>query len=125
MEGESMSEFKSYRKKPVVIRAAQWFKNGDHPDDNVGEILADPFGGPNYERLEGTVVRFFRHPKVSGYKRCEKCSHTMHCHGWLDTLEGGNDGAQTVCPGDFIITGVQGERYPCKPGIFAETYEEA
>lgn len=27
--------------------------------------------------------------------------------------------------GDWIIRGVQGELYPCKPDIFAETYEEA
>lgn len=27
--------------------------------------------------------------------------------------------------GDFIIRGVQGEFYPCKPRIFAATYEEA
>lgn len=26
-----------YRKKPVVIEATQWFKNGDHPEDHVGE----------------------------------------------------------------------------------------
>src|SRR5690606_28069754 len=30
-----------------------------------------------------------------------------------------------VCPGDWIITGVKGERYPCKPDIFAQTYEPA
>ena len=39
-------------------------------------------------------------------------------HGWIDTLEGGH----IVCPGDYIITGVQGERYPRKPNIFEETY---
>ena len=26
-------------------------------------------------------------------------------------------------PGDYVIKGVQGEFYPCKPGIFAKTYE--
>lgn len=45
----------------------------------------------------------------------------MHEHGWIDTLEGGH----IVCPGDWIITGVNGERYPCKPDIFAKTYEDA
>ena len=30
-----------------------------------------------------------------------------------------------VTPGDYIITGVQGERYACKPDIFAVTYEPA
>ncbi|MEM6932814.1 MAG: hypothetical protein AAF526_04430 [Pseudomonadota bacterium] len=28
-----------------------------------------------------------------------------------------------VTPGDWIITGVKGEHYPCKPEIFEETYE--
>ena len=27
-------------------------------------------------------------------------------------------------PGDWIITGVKGERYPCKPDIFEATYEK-
>ncbi len=26
--------------------------------------------------------------------------------------------------GDFIITGVNGEKYPCKPDIFEQTYEK-
>jgi hypothetical protein len=30
-----------------------------------------------------------------------------------------------VTPGDWIITGVKGEHYPCKPDIFEATYEEA
>lgn len=33
------------------------------------------------------------------------------------------EGAMTVSVGDWIIKGVQGEFYPCKPDIFAETYE--
>lgn len=40
-------------------------------------------------------------------------------HGWVQTLEGGH----IVTPGDWIITGVKGEHYPCKPDIFAATYE--
>lgn len=38
----------------------------------------------------------------------------------IDTLEG----PFTVSEGDWIITGVKGERYPCKPDIFAATYDE-
>jgi hypothetical protein len=41
--------------------------------------------------------------------------------GWIDTLEGGH----IVTPGDWIITGVKGEHYPCKPDIFELTYEPA
>jgi hypothetical protein len=44
----------------------------------------------------------------------------MHYHGWIETLEGGH----TVCPGDWIITGIRGEYYPCKPNIFELTYEK-
>jgi hypothetical protein len=33
------------------------------------------------------------------------------------------EGAMHVSVGDWIIRGVQGEFYPCKPDIFAETYE--
>ena len=43
----------------------------------------------------------------------------MHTHGWIDTLEGGH----IVCPSDWIIEGVKGEFYPCKPDIFEQTYE--
>jgi hypothetical protein len=33
------------------------------------------------------------------------------------------EGMMTASPGDFIIRGVKGEFYPCKPDIFAATYE--
>jgi hypothetical protein len=39
--------------------------------------------------------------------------------GWVETLEGGH----IVNRGDWIITGVKGEHYPCKPDIFEMTYE--
>jgi hypothetical protein len=70
-----------FRKKPVVIEATQWFKDGDHPS-----VRVLPMG-----------------------------------HGWIETLEGGH----IVTPGDWIITGVKGEHYPCKPDIFEMTYELA
>jgi len=95
-----------YRKKPVAVDAFQWRRNGDHPED----------GDPD---TEGEVVRYFRDPEVVG-DTCSHCGIDYHQHGWIDTLEGG----YIVCPGDWIITGVQGEFYPCKPDIFNETYEE-
>lgn len=107
-----------YRKKPVVVEATQWFKNGDHPKDGVGEAAVDPIFGTTYKRLEGAVVRFFRTPG-SWNQICEHCKIKMDDHGWIDTLEGGHK----VCPGDFIITGIKGENYPCKPDIFAATYD--
>jgi len=33
------------------------------------------------------------------------------------------EGTMVANPGDWIITGVKGERYPCKPDIFEATYE--
>lgn len=38
----------------------------------------------------------------------------------IDTLEG----KMIAEPGDYIITGINGEVYPCKPDIFKKTYEE-
>lgn len=39
----------------------------------------------------------------------------------IETLEG----TMTASPGDWIIRGVKGEFYPCKPDIFEATYEPA
>lgn len=39
---------------------------------------------------------------------------------FIKTLEGD----MLISPGDYIITGVAGERYPCKPDIFEKTYEK-
>lgn len=38
---------------------------------------------------------------------------------YIDTLEG----RMRASPGDWIITGVNGEQYPCKPDIFEKSYE--
>lgn len=42
-----------------------------------------------------------------------------------DLLIGTLEGAHRAIPGDWIIRGVKGELYPCKPDIFAATYEAA
>ena len=104
-----------YRKKPVEVEATQWFKSGDHPDDDRDTF--DTGDGPFLG--EGKVVRYYRTPELDGQTPCKHCGVIMHEHGWIDTLEGGH----IVCPGDFIITGVKDERYPCKPDIFAATYD--
>ena len=110
-----------YRKVPVVIHATQWFHNGDHPEDRIGAQEQDPiYPDHTYTRVEGAVVRYFRNPSKPGEAECLYCGKIYHLHGWIDTLEGGH----IVCPGDFVITGVDGEKYPCKPDIFARTYEE-
>ena len=105
-----------FRKKPVVVEASQWFKNGDHPEDGDDRFTAGEFAG---EKLEGKVVRYYRRPDVPGSSQCEQCGMLHDDHGWIDTLEQGH----RVCPGDWIITGVEGERYPIKDGIFRRTYE--
>lgn len=95
-----------YRKKPVEIEAHQWFKNGDHPEDGRGSH-------------EGNIVRRYRTPESDQRGPCAKCGASMGLHGWVDTLEGGH----IICPGDWIVTGVLGEHYPCKPDAFELTYE--
>ena len=86
----------NFRKKPIVIEAVQWFKLGDHPS-------------------------VFAYTTNSDLGRCGQCRQKVEAHGWVDTLEGGH----IVCPSDWIITGVQGEVYPCKNDIFEQTYEKA
>jgi len=103
-----------FRKRPIIIEATQWFMNGDHPLD-----CSCPISPENPALSEGEVVRYCRLPNIDGMD-CYLCRKPMHIHGWIDTLEGGH----IVCPGDWIITGIQGERYPCKPDIFEATYEE-
>ena len=40
-------------------------------------------------------------------------------YGYINTLEG----RMIVSGGDWVITGIKGERHPCKPDIFKATYE--
>jgi hypothetical protein len=112
-----------YRKKPVVIEAIRWWQNGDHPEDDIRDVRPEPGSTTQFAPFpsEGKVVRYFRRPDVPADKICQHCHAHMHVHGWIDTLEGGH----IVCPGDYVITGVKGERYPCKPDIFESTYEKA
>lgn len=97
-----------FRKRPVTVEAHQWWRTGDHPLDGPPE-------------REGELVRYFRRPEpgFEGDRSHDLCGRTWHDHGWIDTLEGGH----TVCPGDWVVTGVVGEHYPCKPSVFNATYE--
>jgi len=107
-----------FRKKPIVVEATQWYKNGDHPQDDCFRPFEDTGERPTLKR-EGKVVRYYRTPEGDGQHRCRHCNYIMHHHGWIDTPEGGHN----VCPGDWIITGVMDEKYPCKDKIFRKTYE--
>jgi hypothetical protein len=118
-----------YRKKPVVVDAARWWKNGDHPDDFTAERAGFESGQPRMfsgaearaEGWEGGVVRYFRRPDVPGIMPCINlaCSHTMRDHGWIDAPGSGH----TVCPGDWIVTDAVGDHYPVKPTVFDADYE--
>ena len=77
--------------------------------------------GPNYMKYRKKPIvieatQWFKHgdhPMVESNSLDSKS-------GWVATLEGGH----IVSPGDFIITGIKGEHYPCKPDIFEATYEK-
>lgn len=85
-----------FRKKPVIIEAIQW----DGTESGIQKIKA------KFLALETLA-------KTGHLKRDEVTS-------WrIGTLEGGH----IVTPGDWIIKGIKGEHYPCKPDIFEATYE--
>ena len=65
------------------------------------------------KEIEG-VTQFTISPGIAAAGGCKPGTRAM-----IDTLEG----PMTVSPGDWVITGVEGEKYPCKPHIFAKTYE--
>lgn len=85
-----------FRKKPVEIEAVQWNQHGDHPAVLCGYI--------------GNDGQCF--PIKPPYESIE-CAVIRTLEGW-----------HVVTEGDWIITGVKGEQYPCKPDIFAATYDE-
>lgn len=89
-----------YRKKPVEIDAVQFmgFDMG-----SSGKVKLSERPGWIVSKF-GKEVLFFDEPNALTIK----------------TLEG--DHKASV--GDFIIKGVNGELYPCKPDIFAKTYEK-
>lgn len=78
-------------------------------------------------RKKPVVVEAVQYP--CEHPALQKCS----CHKYERTACGccGNEfintleGNMIVRPGDWIIKGVQGEFYPCKPDIFEATYEKA
>lgn len=92
-----MSTPKKYRKKPVVIEAMY----NDGEIDTISAILDWINGGKGV--LGPATYELTGKPGMSIY---------------VETLEG----VMRADVGDFIIKGVNGEFYPCKPDIFAKTY---
>lgn len=92
-----------FRKKPVVIDAIQL------TNTNIKEV---------YEFVHN------KSPKISGWEQYEISVVIMGMD--ITTLEDGvdNRAKHVASIGDWIIKGVQGEFYPCKPEIFELTYEE-
>lgn len=85
----------SYRKRPVVIEAIQ-------------------FNGKNFDEIsEFSLGKAKRRIAYEGNTPIE--TDTID----IITLEG----TMNAIKGDYIIKGIQGEFYPCKPDIFEETYE--
>ena len=88
-----------YRKQPVVIDAMQFTYP---PEPSFLEFCGNSLKN----------IRKARHPSAKG-------------EADIVTLEDGSDGRakHVATEGDWIIRGVQGEFYACKPDIFAATYE--
>jgi hypothetical protein len=91
-----------WRKKPVVIRAVQI------TEDFAWKVIADHSALPKGVRFSG-----------AGYHEGNRTID--HFVVAVETLEGTMRGGI----GDWIITGVKGEMYFCKPDIFEATYEPA
>ena len=96
-----MKEAKTFRKKPVEIQAIEW------TGKNLFEVITFTDGKPD-----------LRHPKAQdGWDDYNKL---VNSEGFkIKTLEGW----MSASIGDYIIKGVQGEFYPCKPDIFKQTYD--
>lgn len=86
-----------FRKKPAVIDAEQLIVGSD----SLAKYVPD---GVNF-----------------GWPCGPDEAHHLSGKFWVSTLEG----PLIASDRDWIITGVKGERYPCKPDIFAATYEPA
>lgn len=82
-----------YRKKPVVIEAIQFFDDAESIS-LLTSFIAGQDVVVDYKDIKNPVLK-------------------------IETLEG----TMFANIGDYIIKGVQGEFYPCKPNIFEETYE--
>ena len=118
---------KKYRKKPVEVEAIQMpygYPDGVDPssDNYAGNIQA-------YEVYcwveENTAGSFDCLPIIEGdedafWPESGVSIDPRDGRMVIATLEGGH----WVDLGDYVIRGVQGEFYPCKPDIFAATYEE-
>lgn len=111
-----MSEATQWRKKPVVIEAKQYPGVCNVSDEAIED--GDWSGlGEAAEKTLDFEEWLEPHALKANLWPCRYRGQSMI----IPTLEGDME-AQ---PGDWIIVGVQGEIYPCKPDIFKATYEPA
>ncbi|CPT77012.1 Uncharacterised protein [Mycobacteroides abscessus] len=96
-----MSGPQRFRKKPVEIEAMRWDGTAEGATAAIDWILS----------LGGTA----RYYAPGEWDQGE----TDGAYLVIDTLEG----RMLASPDDWIIRGVAGEFYPCKPDIFEQTYE--
>lgn len=99
-----------YRKKPVVIDAMPWDGTVESATEIIDWLLANDATARFHEAQSFIEPR----PGSRGIGRPSRPARIA-----IDTLEG----TISAVAGDFIIRGVQGEFYPCKPQIFAATYD--
>ena len=102
-----MSRWGRYRKKPVVIEAMQLV--GTNADTHAVYQWIEANTQGSFDPLSEEIP-------ASGVSIDPATGFFL-----IATLEG----VMQAKPGDWIIRGVQGEFYPCKPDIFAATYEPA
>ena len=97
-----------YTKKPVTIQAIKW------DGKNTMEVL----------QFMGQTVDL-THP-VAADKFYDFCQFSIKDGLNIATLEDGNDNRanHVATVGDYIVKGIAGEFYPCKPDIFKATYSE-
>lgn len=109
-----MPEAKKFRKKPVVIEAVQVRQvHLSSEDASVGVLVYD--GSPFSCRCD-----WINDAIHNGILRAMASSPADFVKWSVRTLEG----VMVASPDDWIIKGVNGELYPCKPDIFEKTYEE-
>lgn len=101
-----------YRKKPVVIDAFKWTGGHDQVEDPEWIVEAIDEGVAEIKRLYNTSLG-----EITEECTLDTVSSSIVLQ--IKTLEG----LMAAQPGDYIIRGVVGEIYPCKPDIFEATYE--
>jgi len=107
-----MSTPQKFRKKPVVIEAMHL--TGTEADCHAVYLWIEGNTLGSFEPLD--VIEGREPYPASGVSIDPRDGRLI-----ISTLEG----LHWADPGDFIIRGVKGEFYPCKPDVFAETYESA